>query len=202
MKRLLNNLFAATITCLTLALLLGAPMRSYAQPAPTSPLDVVKAAFDAQNANDPAAMRALIAPDATFVQPLGSPGSNTQSREEFIAGVTGPNNSHVNTRSVQQTAPDTVIADVIISGGDTPRLPHPFHIQATITVTGGLIRHAVIMFAPETQEDIAALGPMPGMPTTGAGPGNLPLRWGLLGLLFLLVGALMHHAHRVAPGPQ
>src|SRR4029079_3846227 len=56
-----------------------------------SPIEVAQALAAAQNANAAAAMRALIAPNATFVQ---APGGS-QGREAWIAGNTGANNSHV-----------------------------------------------------------------------------------------------------------
>jgi hypothetical protein len=196
MQRLFNPLRVAAAVFLALVFLVGTGAPSAAQTAPTAPLDVVNALAAAQNANDPAAMRALIAPDATIDQPAEVPGPHAQSRDEFIAGNTGSSNTHVTINKTQQTAPDTVVADATLSGGDLPALPHPFHLQVTFTVAGGLVTHAVIVLAPETRQDIAALGPAPGMPSTGASGDALLLGLAALGALCLLAGTCARRAQR------
>jgi len=196
MKRRSDTLWAVTGAILTLAFVLWIPPRSYAQSNPTSPVDVVNALAAAQNANDPAAMRALVAPEARIEQPAGIPGPSTQTRDEFIAANTGASNSNVTVSNVQETAPGTVGADAVLSGGDIPALPHPFSLHVTFTVAGGLITHAVIALAPQTQQDLAALGPAPGMPSTGAGAPGRTFELGVIGLLCLLAGALTRRAGR------
>ena len=57
------------------------------------PEDVVLALNAANNERDAAAMRALIAPNAHFIQDPGEPGSTDQSRDEFIVGATAQNSS-------------------------------------------------------------------------------------------------------------
>lgn len=195
MKRLPNRLLSGTLTFVALLLVLGAAGRAYAQATPTSPVDVVTALAAAQNANDPAAMRALIAPNAGFVTPTNVGGPLVQTREEFITNNTGAHNSHVAVSNLQQTASDTVSADAVLTGGDIPALPHPFMIHVTFTVAGGLITHAIIELSPQTAQDLSVLG-TPGMPTTGAGANTPPLGvLGLLGLLCLLTGALARRAY-------
>jgi hypothetical protein len=158
---------------------------------------VALAAIDAQNANDPAAMRALIAPDARFVTTNG-PFAGTQNRDEFIADNTGAHNSQVAVSNLKQIDANTVTADMVLCCGDVPQLPHPFLLHARITVANGLVTHAETQIGAQTLKDLEALRPQPGMPSTG-----LPAAWLLPGLLALAaLGAgltgLTLRAHRSA----
>jgi hypothetical protein len=163
-----------------------------------SPVDVALALADAQNANDAAAMRALIAPDARIVNdPLIG---GTETGEQFVADNTGAHNSEVAVSNIRQTAPDTVTADAVLSGGDIPaNLPHPFLLHVTFTIVNGKVTHAEVTLDAQTRQDLAALGPPPGMPTTGQPAGwLLPGGLGLLALLLGLGGLVLrrHHAAR------
>lgn len=154
----------------------------------SGPVDVVRALAAAQNTNDSAAMRALIAPDARFVRDPGDPHGTDQSREAFIADNTGATRSQVTLSNIQQTAPDTVTADVVPSGPNVPHLAHPMLLHATITVAGGQVTRMVLVSSAQTQQDFAAT--LPGMPTTGAPAMSVPLL--LTGaLLLVLLGALV-----------
>jgi hypothetical protein len=144
-----------------------------------SPTDLVLASADAQNANDPAAMRALIAPDALFVTTNG-PFAGTQNRDDFIAGNTGAHNSQIAVSNVRQIDANTATADAVICCGDVPQLPHPFLLHVRITVANGLVTHAEVQLDAQTVKDLEALGPPPGMPSTGQ-----PAAWLLAGLLAL-----------------
>lgn len=162
-----------------------------------SPVQVVQALAAAQNANDAAGMRALIAPTAQIVNdPLVG---GVEGRDQFIADNVGAHNSHVTPSNVRQTAADTVTADAVLSGGDIPaQLPHPFLIHITFTIVNGQVTHAVTQIDPQTRQDLLALGPPSGMPSTGDPSGwLLP---GLLGLLALglACGGLTLRARRSA----
>jgi hypothetical protein len=144
--------------------LLGPPSPGASGGKPT-PIDVVLAMADAQNQNNAAAMRALLASNATIVQDPLFGGS--ENREQFIADNTGANNPKVAVANIQQTAPNTVKADAVLSGGQIPPLPHPFFLHVTFTVVNGQITHAVVSADAQTRKDLEALGPPPGMPRTG-----------------------------------
>jgi hypothetical protein len=151
-----------------------------------SPVDVVLALADAQNANDAAAMRTLLAPNAR-IENDPFMGGGVETRDQFIADNTGAHNSEVAVSNIRQTAPDTVIADAVLTGGDIPaKLPHPFLLHVTFTVANGQVTHAKTTLDAQTRQDLEALGPPPGMPTTGQ-----PAGWllpGGLGLLALALG--------------
>jgi hypothetical protein len=172
----------ALLVLLALLTLLGTAHTASAQTR--NPIDVAQALADAQNANDAAAMRALIAPGAQFVQDPDIQGG-TEGREQFIFDNTGPNNTHVAPSNIRQTAPDTVTADGVLSGGDIPPLPHPFLVHVTFTILNGQVTHAVIITDAQTRKDLEALGPPPGMPTTGQ-----PAEWFLPGMVVLALAAL------------
>ena len=146
-------------------------MQSLLGPPPSdgqtrTPVQVVLALADAQNQNDAAGMRALLSPDASVVNDPMFGG--VENREQFIADNTGSNNSYVAASNVQQTAPDTVTADAVLSGGQIPaQLPHPFLVHVVFTVVNGQATHAVVNVDAQTRKDLEALGPPPGMPTTG-----------------------------------
>jgi hypothetical protein len=151
-----------------------------------SPVDVALALADAQNANDAAAMRALLAPNAR-IENDPFMGGGVETRDQFIADNTGAHNSEVAVSNIRQTAPDTVTADAVLTGGDIPaNLPHPFLLHVTFTVANGQVTHAKVALDAQTRQDLEALGPPPGMPTTGQ-----PAGWllpGGLGLLALVLG--------------
>jgi hypothetical protein len=127
-----------------------------------SPIEIVQALADAENRNDPVAMRAVLAPNALLVNDPGT-GGPIQGREQWIFYNTGTNNAHVTPSNIKQTAPDTVTADAVLSGGDVPaQLAHPFLVHVTFTVSNGQISHGVIITDPQTLQDLQALsGPAP-----------------------------------------
>jgi hypothetical protein len=143
------------VVLMALLVLLGMAQAAFAQGR--SPVEVVQALADAQNQNDTAGMRALIAPQALFVNDPDT-GGPTKGREQWIFDNTGPHNSQVTPSNIKQTATDTVTADVVLSGGDIPaQLAHPFLVRVTFTIANGQITHAVIIIDPQTFQDLQAL---------------------------------------------
>src|SRR5205085_5537277 len=130
-----------------------------------SATDVARAFADAYNKGDVAALRTLVAPGTRFVFDPGTPFAQDLSFEDF----TKPPLVHVTIENSQQPAPDTVVADIILSGDAIPPLPHPFRATTTFKIANGQITNFLEITSQQTLQDLAALGPQPGMPRTGQG---------------------------------
>lgn len=159
-----------------------------------SPTDVARAVIAAINAHDPASVANLFAPGARIVGSAGQFRNTDQSFDEWSAEMS-KNTATVTINTLTQTAPDTVVAEVTISGPGVPQLPHLVTDKMTFTVVNGQITHILDEVSPQTLEDIAAFvaaqsGGQPGMPTTGHNEESFLAVMVALGLLGLGVGML------------
>jgi hypothetical protein len=89
---------------------------------------------------------------------------------------------------------NTVVVDINLAGGGIPPLAHPWLETDTVTFSNGLILKIVSMVSPQTLQDLLALGPSPGMPTTGQADQTLPVAALVLGLLSVGAGVRLRRA--------
>lgn len=181
----------ALVTLLVAVFGLAGLTRTAAAAQTTDPVAVVRSFIDAFSRGDIDTMRSLVDPAVRFV--FEDPVSPTdESLDEFAA----PPRETVVLNSITQTAPDTVVAAVTISGADVPALPFPVILDTTWTVRDGKITREVSRFSAETLRNLEALGPPPGtgpgMPRTGQGgsPITPALSVLALGLLCVTAGVL------------
>ena len=142
--------------------------------APTDPAAVVHAVNDAVNRGDPQGVLPFLDPTCRKVV-----GPHSLNREEQTCGV-GPGQwpgsppyPHVEEANLRTTGPETAEVDITLSGGPLPPTPHPITLHATFTVKNGRITRLLDYVSPQSERELAALAPPPGvpatMPTTGAG---------------------------------
>lgn len=136
----------------------------HAAAQPNTPAAVARAFMDAYRNGDVARMRELV--DPTFVA-LPDPRDPGGHPEDFV-GFVKNHLVHVSGSNIRETGPTTAVADVVFSGPEFRPLPHPFTEQVTFTVINGRITRIQERVSAQTFADLQALGPMPGMPATGA----------------------------------
>jgi hypothetical protein len=155
----------------------------------TSPEEVLRAFIAASNKGDTAAMRALADPAFALIEDTHRPNAHTESFAEFTAPPLGQSTLN----SVQQTAPNTVVIDVTLTGPKVPPVRVPFRDTFTVTVANGLVVQMVETIPPSTLDALRALGAgpgsQPGMPKTGNGNATGLIQ--SIALLGLLAGAVM-----------
>lgn len=138
--------------CITVALFLGIFMRIPVVAQPATPQDVVASLIDAQNRQDLASMRALVAPDAQFILDTGSIASAPAGFDQYfqvpLPTVVVTQNEAVNENTVKVTAAAT--------GGSLPALPNPYSYTALYTVQDGKITRVELTLSDQTRADLAA----------------------------------------------
>jgi hypothetical protein len=180
--------------------LLGMAHTVSAHPARQSsdPVATVLAMVDAFNRHDAGALRNLLDPsfeDVTVNAPAGLPPEYPKVDVEIFIRESAEG-IHVDASNCQLTAPDKVVCDVTLSGGDVPPLPHPFTETATFTVANGKITRLEETFSPQTLSDIEALlAAQPGMPTTGSTDTQTPFAALAIGLFLLAFGLVVRRAN-------
>jgi hypothetical protein len=187
-------LYIAPILALVFALsgLLGSVRIAAAQGSSNDA--TVQAFIDAYNNGDLAKLQGLADPNFTFVQLNGGPGPQTQNLAEFFA----PPRVHATPSNFRDVDANTVMLDITLTGGGLPPLPHPFMATNTFTFSNGHILKMTQMLSPQTLQDLAALGPPPGMPTTGQADQTFLIAALVLGLLSVGAGVRLRaaKAHR------
>ncbi len=170
-------------------LFLGVLTARAASAQATSPADVLRAFIAASNKGDTAAMRALADPAFALIEDKHRPNAHTESFAEFTAPPLGQSTLN----SVQQTAPDTVLIDVTLTGPKVPPIGVPFRDTFTVTVANGLVVQMVETIPTSTLDALKALaagpGSQPGMPKTGNGNATGLIQ--IIALLGLLAGAVL-----------
>jgi hypothetical protein len=142
-----------------------------------TPQDVVVGFIAAQNRQDLAAMRTMVAADARFMVEAGQPSELNASFDEYFQEPL----PSINVVSITETAPDTVQVSATASGGNIPALPTPYTFTATYTVQEGQItgfqatltdetRAALAAAQQATPADPAVVPATPGLPTDTTAP--------------------------------
>lgn len=166
-----------------------------AQTPTTDPVEVVRAFWGAYNNKNTATMQTLTDPAFRLVvDPRAvefTPGLPRElTFEQFVEQAV-----QVGINSIEQTAPDTVLAVLTISGEEIPPLPHPFMSSFVATVTNGRIIRIVETISDQTIQDLQALfsegESEVGMPRTGSNDQVLPAVAVVLGLVILVGGVLL-----------
>lgn len=194
----MNRLIRITALSAVLAMILvasGGATRTTATSlhAAMAPLDVFQAFISAFNSGDVAQAKALLAPGFRHLSDVGTPEAGDEGADQFLT----PPLPHAEATNVHQTGSDTVEADVTISGGNLPPLPHPFTLHSTFTIVNGLIVKTMDVTSPQTIQDLSALGPRPGslgMPTTGESSLGAAALLLALGLFCVLSGVALRRA--------
>ena len=185
----MSALIKTWLGCLALSLgLFGVLGVAQAAAQTTNPAAVVSAFTDAYSRGDVARMRELVDPAFVVVPDPRDPNGHEGNFDGFVKNHL----VHVTASNIREISSNTAVADLVLSGPEFLRpLPHPFTEQVTFTVNNGRIARMEERVSEQTFKDLQALGPMPGMPTTGAS--DLTGIWALLavGSLCLLAGLLV-----------
>jgi hypothetical protein len=184
----------AVLPVVGLLLMSGVFARGAAAAQAKSATEVVLAWVDALNAHDAAGLKALSHPEMVLEGEPGTPDAFTVSYDEFFASLHEDAEIELHWEVVksEETAPDTVVLEVVLTATTIPELPHPYTTFFTFTVKDGLVFHAVAIDSEQTKADLlelAASEEPTGMPTTGAGDSGLLAALLAAGMLSLVVGA-------------
>lgn len=191
MKATQKAMFTASVLALALVFsaLLGSARTAAAQSSAND--DKVRAFEDAFNSGDLATAQTLVDPNFTVVpDPRGvrKPGN--------LAEFFSPPRPQVTPSNFHDVDANTVTVDITLVGGRIPPLPHPFVENDTITFSSGRIVKIAEALSPQTFQDLQALGPPPGMPTTGSVDQGSLLTALILGLLSLAIGVRLRRVQR------
>ncbi len=168
-----------------------------------SPTDVARTVIAAINTHDLSSVAKLFAPGARIVTSAGQFRNTDQSFDEWSAEMS-KNSATVTINTLTQTAPDTAVAEVTISGPGVPVLPHAVTDKMTFTVVNGQVTHILDEASPQTVEEIGAFvaaqgGGQPGMPATGDNNESSLAVMLALGLVAVSMGVLIR-SRRLRPG--
>ena len=183
----MSALIKTWLGCLALSLgLFGVLGVAQAAAQTTNPAAVVSAFTDAYSRGDVARMRELVDPAFVVVPDPRDPNGHEENFDGFVKNHL----VHVTASNIREISSNKAVADLVFSGPEFRPLPHPFTEQVTFTVNNGRIARMEERVSEQTFKDLQALGPMPGMPATGASDG--PGAWALLATaaLCLLAGLL------------
>jgi hypothetical protein len=201
------NLFVATALAaiaLTPALTPGAASAQGALRLQASPAEVLRAFTEAINKPDAAAARSLVDPNGFFIDNPGSPIEAQSPLGAFVDENVGQ--VRVELHSVEQTGPDTVKSEYVLSGPAIPPLPSPVTASAVFTVENGRITRMVQTFSEQTMREFEVFaqsqgGGPAGMPSTGDAAGGFAWMW--VAVALALAGTLGGLAlQRLLPRPR
>ena len=134
--------------------------------AQTTPVETVRAFFDALNKGDKVTALTLVNPDGDYIENADTPFDHRHNLRVFVDEL-GSGEYNIEVLRAEQTGPNTVAFDITGTGPEIPPLPHPFVMNCIATIENGRIEKMVTVFSDQTMLDILALAE-PGMPTTGA----------------------------------
>lgn len=154
--------------------------------AQTTPVETVRAFFDALNKADKATALTLVNPDGDYIENADTPFDHRHNLRIFVDEL-GSGEYNIEVLRAEQTGPNSVAFDITGTGPEIPPLPHPFVMNCIVTIENGRIEKMVTVFSEQTLQDILAL-PEPGMPTTGATTEQNILTALIGSALLLLVG--------------
>jgi len=162
MKKLVTMSKYPMALALVLLVLLGWTSSASAQ---ATPVETVRAFFDALNRGDKVTAFTLVNADGDYIENADTPFDHRHNLRVFVDEV-GSGEYSIEVLRAEQTGPNTVAFDITGTGPEIPPLPHPFVMNCIVTIENGRIEKMVAVFSEQTLQDILALSE-PGMPTTG-----------------------------------